>query len=180
MFPRARTPDGEIEGAGGAYVRRRLPFGDRVLVNGDRLTAEEVATIPDMNLRSLINLNVIELFPKSPELDKIEGEYLAKLAEKDEHIASLPSVEAHQAALAEIERLKALTSEAYEAALAEKDAEIERLRTAKPPPPVGDGDCFLMPSETGKGFHVIQGRQVTAEPISRAKAMAMMKELTAP
>ena len=137
MFPRARTPEGEIEGAGGAYVRRKFTFGERELVSGDMLTAEELASIPTNNLRSLINLNNIELFPKTPSASKAE----IKLRE----------------------------------ALAAKDAELEHLRAA----PVGSGDCFLMSSpEDDKKFHIIQGRQITDQPLSRAQATAKMKELT--
>lgn len=139
MFPRARKPDGEIESAGGAYVRRRFTFGGREVVNGDLLTADEVASIPINNLRSLLNLNLIELYPEPPK---------------------------SSAAIVELRK-----------ALAEKDAEIERLRADRPAL-VGSGDCFLMPAESGKGFHIIQGHQVTDEPLSRAQAAIKMKELT--
>lgn len=109
MFPRPATPNSEIEGAGGAYVRRRFTFGSRDMLAGDRLTAGEVASIPIANLQSLINLNLIELYPA---------------------------------------------------------------------PPTTGGDCFLMPADdAGKRFHVIQGRQVTDEPLSRSAAQAKMKEL---
>ena len=141
MFPRPPTPGSEIDNAGGAYVRRRLDFGDRILVNGDQLTAEEIAAIPRANLQSLINLNLIELFPP-------------------------PSSEA----LLELR-----------AALKEKNAEIELLNellAEKTAPPTASGHCFLMSDETGKKFHVIQGRQVTSQPLSRAQAEAKMKELT--
>jgi len=161
MFPRARTPDGEIEGAGGAYVRRRFTFGDRVLVNGDRMSAEELAGIPDNNLRSLINLNLIELYPAAPELSTAEAELRAVIAEKN----------------AEIEHLRTSGPDLAGAAVALWLAQEEQT---SPPPLVGSGDCFLMPDETGKRFHIIQGHQVTDEPLSRAKALAKMKELTAP
>lgn len=177
MFPRARTPDGEIEGAGGAYVRRRLPFGDRVLVAGDRLTAEEVAGIPDINLRSLINLNVIELFPASPDLDKIEEEHKVKLGEKDEEIARLNALLEEATKPGEDEGESSVDVEALQA---EITSLREQLEQRPPPPPVGNGDCFLMPAETGKGFHIIQGHQVTDKPISRAQATAKIRELTAP
>lgn len=114
MFPRPATPLAEIEGAGGAYVRRRFTFGAREMLAGDRLTSEEVASIPIANLHSMININLIELYPAPPPV----------------------------------------------------------------PPTVGEGDYFLMPADdTGRKFHVIQGRQVTKEPLSRAAAQAKMKEL---
>lgn len=66
MFPRPRTPGSELADAGGAYVRRRFQFGASEKVAGDKLTAEEVAGIPLANLHSLINTNIIELYPKAP------------------------------------------------------------------------------------------------------------------
>jgi hypothetical protein len=133
------TPQAEIEGAGGAYVRRRFLFGERELAVGDILTAEELSLMPIANKRSLINLNMIEIFPYSG----IEVELRAALAEKN----------------TEIERLTAL------------------LSTPTVPPTIGgSGDCFLMPAGPRK-FHIIQGRQVTEEPLTRAQASAKMKEL---
>jgi hypothetical protein len=70
MFPRPVTPGSEIENAGGAYVRRRLTFGERVFVSGDMLTAEEVASIPRANLHSLVNTNIIELYPRAPRVEE--------------------------------------------------------------------------------------------------------------
>jgi hypothetical protein len=107
MFPRPATPNAEIEGAGGAYVRRRLSFGGRDLVSGDRLTAEEVARIPIHNLHALVNTNVIELFPKAPS-----------------------------------------------------------------------GERFLVAAGDDK-FHVVEGARLNDKPLTRAKAEALLKELSA-
>ena len=141
MIPRPPTPGSEIDKAGGAYVRRRFNYGDRTLVSGDTLSAEDITAIPIANLHSLINLNLIELFPA-------------------------PSSE-------EVMELRA--------ALKEKNAEIELLNellSEKTMPPAATGDCFLMSDETGRKFHVVQGRQVTTQPLTRAQAEAKMKELT--
>ena len=56
------VPASEITTAGGAYVRRR--FGD--FTAGDRLTAEQVASIPRANINALINTGMIELWPAGP------------------------------------------------------------------------------------------------------------------
>jgi len=52
--------------AGGAYVRRAFDFGDRQLKNGDKLTMEELASIPEANLQALVNTKVLQLWPKGP------------------------------------------------------------------------------------------------------------------
>lgn len=109
MFPRPVTPSGELERAGGAYVRRRFAFGEREVKMGDTLSREDLDSIPINNLRSLIQTNLIELYPSAPP----------------------------------------------------------------------KGECFLMPAEDGKKFHIVQGTQVTDEPLSRAAAQAKIKELTA-
>ncbi len=60
------TPATEINGAGGAYVRRRFTMGERDMAPGDLLTAEQIAAMPRANLNALINTNLIELFPRGP------------------------------------------------------------------------------------------------------------------
>lgn len=52
--------------AGGAYVRRAFEFRGRKLTTKDRLTAEELASIPEANLQALVNTKVLQLFPASP------------------------------------------------------------------------------------------------------------------
>lgn len=81
-FPRARTPTGEIEGAGGAYVRRRFDMSGKDRVPGEVLTAEEVANIPPANLNSLVNTNVIELFPKTPP-SVVDGKEVKRFIVRD-------------------------------------------------------------------------------------------------
>lgn len=66
MIPRPVTPGSEIDSAGGAYVRRRFELGGREVTAGDVLSAEEVGAIPRANLHSLVNLRLIELFPRAP------------------------------------------------------------------------------------------------------------------
>jgi hypothetical protein len=61
MFPQDRTPQGEIERAGGAIVRRRFPFNGVEKAPGDILTVEEVDSIPIQNLHSLINTGLLKL-----------------------------------------------------------------------------------------------------------------------
>lgn len=65
--PHAPKPRHEIEQAGGAYVRRRFIFGERDMIAGDQLTAEEVVSIPRANLMALINTGKIELWPGAPD-----------------------------------------------------------------------------------------------------------------
>lgn len=65
-IPHAPKPAVELEQAGGAYVRRAFTFGERELVNGDKLTAEEVRSIPIGNLNALINTGKLELWPAAP------------------------------------------------------------------------------------------------------------------
>lgn len=65
-IPHAPKPRNEFDGAGGAYVRRRFIFGERELVFGDELTAEELATIPRANLIALVNTGKLELWPAAP------------------------------------------------------------------------------------------------------------------
>ena len=60
------TPS-EIASAGGAYVRRPFTFGQRTVNNGDVLSATQVRAIPKANLRALINLGKLDLFPSAPE-----------------------------------------------------------------------------------------------------------------
>jgi hypothetical protein len=66
-IPHAPKPASEIDQAGGAYVRRAFTFGDRELTTKDRLTADEVRSIPIANLNALINTGKIELWPAAPE-----------------------------------------------------------------------------------------------------------------
>lgn len=141
MFPRSATPGSEIEGAGGAYVRRRFTFGERDMVAGDMLKAEELSSIPPANLHSLINLSLIELFPKASSEEVME--LRSKIKEQQTEIAHLSG-----------------------------------LLSERTTPPLADGDCFLMSDETGKRFHVVKGRQMTVEPLTRAQATAKMKELS--
>ena len=60
------TPS-EIARAGGAYVRRPFTLGQRIVANGDVLTATQVRAIPKGNLRALINLGKLDLFPSAPD-----------------------------------------------------------------------------------------------------------------
>jgi hypothetical protein len=60
------TPD-EIAHAGGAYVRRPFTLDQRTVANGDVLSATQVRAIPKANLRALINLGKLDLFPAAPE-----------------------------------------------------------------------------------------------------------------
>lgn len=55
---------------GGAIVRRPFQFGDRHLMPGARLTAEEVASIPYANRSALIDKKMMETFPKSESTPK--------------------------------------------------------------------------------------------------------------
>lgn len=71
--PHSRGPAHEVERAGGAYVRRRMPFGDRDLGPGDTLTAREVASIPRANLNALINTGKLELWPAAPGAQGVSG-----------------------------------------------------------------------------------------------------------
>jgi hypothetical protein len=73
-FPRPTTPASELRNAGGAYVRRRFTLGERAMIAGMVLTADEVADMPRANLNSLINIGTLELFPKGP-LGEDAGEY---------------------------------------------------------------------------------------------------------
>ena len=57
----------EPDEAGGAYVKRAFEFGERKLVNGDRLTKEELDSIPINNLRALVNMGKLQLFPAHPD-----------------------------------------------------------------------------------------------------------------
>lgn len=66
-IPHGPKPIQEIDQAGGAYVRRAFTFGDRELTTRDRLTADEVRSIPLANLNALINTGKIELWPAAPE-----------------------------------------------------------------------------------------------------------------
>lgn len=52
--------------AGGAYVRRAFDFGGRHLKNGDQLTHDELASMPQTNLRALVNTGVLQLWPSGP------------------------------------------------------------------------------------------------------------------
>lgn len=81
-MPKARTPTGEIEGAGGAYVRRRFSMAGADRIPGDILTAEEVASIPPSNVDALINTNVIELFPKPPP-SVVDGKEVKRFLVRD-------------------------------------------------------------------------------------------------
>ncbi len=56
----------EIASAGGAYVRRPFTLGQRMVANGDVLSATQVRAIPKANLRALINLGKLDLFPSAP------------------------------------------------------------------------------------------------------------------
>jgi len=69
----------EIAHAGGAYVRRPFTLGAHRVANGDVLTAAQVRAIPNGNLRALINLGKIDLFPSAPEKVSRGG---AEFAEK--------------------------------------------------------------------------------------------------
>ena len=57
----------EIAHAGGAYVRRPFTLGQRTVANGDVLSAAQVRALPNGNLRALINLGKIDLFPSAPK-----------------------------------------------------------------------------------------------------------------
>jgi hypothetical protein len=72
-FPHAPKPLAELTSAGGAYVRRRFQFGQRELVNGDTLTAEELASIPRANLVALVNTGKLELWPQPPNAEGSHG-----------------------------------------------------------------------------------------------------------
>lgn len=54
--------DGDV---GGGRVRRTFTRGDRRLVAGEYLTADEVLSIPVANRRALVDSNFLELYPKS-------------------------------------------------------------------------------------------------------------------
>jgi hypothetical protein len=56
----------EIARAGGAYVRRPFTLGQNSVAGGDVLTAAQVCAIPKANLRALISLGKIDLFPSAP------------------------------------------------------------------------------------------------------------------
>jgi hypothetical protein len=66
-IPHSPKPQNEVQQAGGAYVRRAFTFGNRELTTRDRLTAEEIASIPISNLNALINTGKIELWPAAPD-----------------------------------------------------------------------------------------------------------------
>jgi hypothetical protein len=51
---------------GGAIVQRRMTLGDRTMMRGDALTAEQCRSIPRQNLKAFVNTGVLELFPASP------------------------------------------------------------------------------------------------------------------
>ena len=51
---------------GGAYVRRRVTIGPRTVLNGEKLTAEQVREIPSANLKAFVNTGVLELYPVAP------------------------------------------------------------------------------------------------------------------
>lgn len=53
--------------AGGAYVRRAFEFRGKKLKNGDKLTREELESIPEANLQALVNTKVLQLWPASPD-----------------------------------------------------------------------------------------------------------------
>jgi hypothetical protein len=67
VFRRSPVPASDLDGAGGAYVRRPFDFGERKLAAGDTLTRNELATIPHANLRALVNTGKLELWPEAPE-----------------------------------------------------------------------------------------------------------------
>lgn len=52
--------------AGGAYVRRAFDLGERKLVAGNKLTKDEVASIPSANLNALVNTGMLQLWPSAP------------------------------------------------------------------------------------------------------------------
>lgn len=66
MFRQTIKPAGEVDAAGGAYVRRRFEMADRQLVAGDTLSAEELRAIPRVNLDALINTGMLEVYPAAP------------------------------------------------------------------------------------------------------------------
>jgi len=62
-FPNSADPSD----AGGAYVRRAFDFGERKLKAGDKLTRDELASIPEANLQALVNTKVLQLYPAAPD-----------------------------------------------------------------------------------------------------------------
>jgi hypothetical protein len=57
----------DVAEAGGAYVRRAFEFNGRKLKSGDRLTREELESIPEANLTALVNTKHLQLWPASPD-----------------------------------------------------------------------------------------------------------------
>lgn len=56
----------DVSEAGGAYVRRAFDFNGQKLKNGDKLTREELASMPEANLQALVNTKHLQLWPASP------------------------------------------------------------------------------------------------------------------
>lgn len=52
---------------GGGIVRRPFLFGEKQLMAGDRLTEEQVRSIPVNNRNALRDSNFLSIFPKSPD-----------------------------------------------------------------------------------------------------------------
>lgn len=91
---------------GGAYVRRRFDLGPRTVLANEVLTAEQVREIPTTNLKALVNVGYLELYPMAPvpkearrfaihmgmgKFDVIEGQKLnASPLTQDEAYAMLP------------------------------------------------------------------------------------------
>jgi hypothetical protein len=78
-IPHARKPAREIEQAGGAYVRRRFTMGNRDLINGDILSAADLAVIRPANLTALINTGKLETFPAGPTAAGDSGRFAVHL-----------------------------------------------------------------------------------------------------
>lgn len=57
----------DVAEAGGAYVRRAFEFNGEKLKCGDKLTREQLESIPESNLQALVNTKFLQLWPASPD-----------------------------------------------------------------------------------------------------------------
>jgi hypothetical protein len=57
---------------GGAYVRRTFTRGGQRVMRGDKLTREDVLSIPAANRQALIEKHFIDIYPPPP--DSVGGE----------------------------------------------------------------------------------------------------------
>lgn len=76
----------ERSDAGGAYVKRPFEIGERKLKNGDQLTREELASIPEANLRALVNTGLLQLFPAAPTEMFIAERYVVPAGRNKFHV----------------------------------------------------------------------------------------------